>query len=143
GDLGVVQPGVQVQVRVVVVHPGVDVRHDGLHAARGDVPGLGGVDVVAGAPARLAGVVQAVQRGKAGVVGDHVRVGPRGGLGVEDAGELPVGLEGVRDAAAGGEVDLVEPGDAPQGSFELGARGDGLGLQAGGQELGVEADEEA
>ena len=85
-------PDVRGQVGVGVIDARVDHRHHHVAAAGRDVPGLGGVDVVAGRPAALSRVVQRPLLRELGVVG-HRRVDLLQRIGFEP-GNLPVGLQG-------------------------------------------------
>src|SRR5262249_15114969 len=86
GDLAGVGPDVGRQVGMVIVHAGVDGRHEDAAGARGDVPRLGGVDVGIDGAAALAGVVQAPERAEGGVIGDLVQGDLKIGLRRQDEG---------------------------------------------------------
>src|SRR5262249_3229464 len=115
GDLGLVDPDVQVQVGVVVVDAGVHHRHDDPGVAGGDLPGRGGVAVRPGGAAVLARVVHVPLRAELRVVGDgrraeqvvrlgrqHLRVGAVGGQRLGDrGGARQVHLVQARDQAEG------------------------------------------
>src|SRR5262249_36880628 len=84
GDLPRVMPHVGGQVRVRVVHPGVEDGDDDAAAPGGDVPGLVGVDVGVGRAGGLPSVEEAPVARQGGVVRHPGAAQDDIGLGVQD-----------------------------------------------------------
>ncbi len=113
-DLGRVDPHVGGQILVRVVHAGVDHADDDVGAADAVVPRLDGVDVSVRGAAGLAGVVEPVQLGEAGIVGRGAGVDDVVALGVEDLRVLAQLLDGGVDVAV-----LVETHDGQLAAGEV------------------------
>src|SRR5262249_36915312 len=95
GDLRLVDPDVLVQVRVVVIDAGVEDGDDVLGAASSDVPGRGGLDVVADFPTILAGVVQPPELSEERIIGNDVGLHRLVEFGREDVRVGPIPGEGL------------------------------------------------
>ena len=99
------------QVRMGVVDSGVDHRHHHVAAPGGEAPRPGGVDVSAGRPARLAGVLETPERAEERVVQDGHRLHDIVGFRIEDIEVAPVMLDGLLRADSLRELDQLETRD--------------------------------
>jgi hypothetical protein len=89
GAIGLVPKYVRGEVRVRRVDPGIDHRHHDLTAPGGEAPGLGGVNVRTRGAALLAGVPQAPQLTRPGVIRHSQGLDEMVRLRIADHGVLP------------------------------------------------------
>ena len=106
GYLAWVPPSVQGEIRVAVVHAGVDHGDDHVSGSCGRVPGFGGVDVGIDDTARLADVVEAPELPQRRIVGGERGRDDEVGLDVPHARRSGRPAEHVLGRCAGGREGI-------------------------------------
>ena len=109
------------QVRVRVVDPRVDHRHDDVFAPRRHVPRREGIDVCTRGPAVLARILEPPETAEARIVGSPPRLDDPVGLRIEDVGTAPVEFEGLFDVHPGRDAHGLKAFDDLEALVGVGA----------------------